>query len=410
MSEKFVEKALKSYQSGEKHLASGKFSKAEADFRTAVDFFLKANEIERAEKCNLKLCECFIIEKRYYEAAGAAFHAAELILRHKKYKEAIKHLESTIDFYAKVDANMEILEVYSIISLCYLAQGKFEEASTVMKKKIAKASLPNASKNKIIQLSTLILNTILQKNAQNLEEIDLQLRKVKLDEGYLSLIKTTQRIVSYYVETLVAINTNLKEIRAGDAFQVSIMVKQPPNLEILSSEITFDRLFDLIKEKSMTQDKRTITFELRPRIQGKLNVGPISLVCKVEEFQFPLKIQKTIDILPGKPELVIEANYHEILTAVGEPVTLVFNLKNIGKGESMNLVMNIPLPEELRLTEGSNEKKLHSLGPHEEFQFTYRIVAKAPVNTSLSASLVYEDLEGKQSGITATPIPFVVKT
>jgi hypothetical protein len=91
-------------------------------------------------------------------------------------------------------------------------------------------------------------------------------------------------------------------------------------------------------------------------------------------------------------------------------VTLVYTLKNIGKGESMNLVMNIPLPEELRLNEGSIEKKLHSLGPHEEFQFTYQIVAKAPVNTNLAASLIYDDLEGHQSGITATPIPFVVKT
>jgi hypothetical protein len=410
MSEKFSEKALKTYQSGEKHLASGKYSKAEGDFRSAVDLFLKANEIERAEKCSLKLCECFIIEKKYYEAAGAAFHAAELSLHHKKYKEAIKHLESSIDFYTKVDADMEILEVYSILSLLNLVQGKFEEAAAIIKKKIVKAALPNASKNRIIQLSTLILNTILQKNAENLEEIDLQLKKLKLDEGYLSLFKTAQRIVSYYVETLVTINTNLKEIRAGDVFQVSIMVRQPPNLEILSSEISYDRLFDLIKEKSVTPDNKTISFELRPRIQGKLNIGPISLVCKIEELQFPIKIQRTIEVLPGKPEIVIEANSREILTAIGEPVTLVFTLKNIGKGESTNLVMTIPLPEELRLSEGTNEKKLHSLAPHEEFEFTYRIVANAPVSTSLSAALTYEDLEGKQSGITAAPIPFVVKT
>lgn len=410
MSEKFAEKALKSYQSGEKHLASGKYSKAEGDFRSAVDLFLKANEIERAEKCNLKLCECFIIEKKYYEAAGAAFHASELILRHKKYKEAIKHLESAIDFYTKVDADMEILEVYSILSLLNLVQGKFDEAAAIIKKRIAKASIPNASKNKIIQLSTLILNTILQKNAENLEEIDLQLKKLKLDEGYLSLFKTAQRIVGYYVETLVTINTNLKEIRAGDVFQVGIVVKQPLSLEILSSEIAYDRLFDLVKEKSMTPDNKTISFELRPRIQGKLNIGPISLLCKIEEFQFPLKIQKTLEILPGKPEIVIDANIREILSTVGEPMTLVFTLKNIGKGESMNLVINLALPEELRLNEGSNEKKLHSLGPHEEFQFTYRIVANAPVTTTLSASLTYEDLEGKQSGMTTAPIPFVVKT
>ncbi|MDD1776888.1 MAG: hypothetical protein LUQ65_01885, partial [Candidatus Helarchaeota archaeon] len=320
------------------------------------------------------------------------------------------HLESAIDFYTKVDADMEILELCGILALLNLVQGKFDEASAIVKKKIAKAALPNVSKNRIIQLSMLILNTILQKNAENLEEIDLQLKKLKLDEGYLSLFKTAQRIVSYYVETLVTINTNLKEIRAGDAFQVSIMVKQPFNLEILGSEISFDRLFDLIKEKSVTPDNKTILFELRPRIQGKLNIGPISLDCKIEELQFPLKIQKTIEILPGKPEIVIEASIHEILAAIGEPVTLVYTLKNIGRGESMNLVMNLALPEEFRLTEGSNEKKLHSLGPHEEFQFTYRIVANAPVNTSLSASLTYDDLEGKQSGITAAPIPFVVKT
>jgi len=410
MSEKFTQKALKNYQDGEKHLASGKYPKSEADFKNAIDFFIKANEIERAEKCSLKLCECFIIEKKYYEAAGAAFHAAELVLRHKKYKDAVKHLQSAIDFYEKVDANMEILEVYGIMTVSYIAQGRFDEALAVMKKKIAKSTMPNISKNKIIQFTTLILNTILQKNAQNIEEIDLQLKKLKLEEGYFSLFKTAQRIVNYYLETIITITPNLKEIRAGDVIEISITVKQPPNLEILSSEINFDRIFDLVKEKSTSPDRRAISFELRPRIQGKLSVGPISLICKVEEFQFPLKIQKALEILPGKPELVLEFNAHEFLTEVGDPVTLILNLKNVGKGDSMNLVMTITLPEELQLYEGGNEKKLHSLGPHEEFQFTYRIVANAPVDTTLSAELIYEDLEGNKNTITADPIPFIAKS
>jgi hypothetical protein len=253
------------------------------------------------------------------------------------------------------------------------------------------------------------LNTILQKNAQNLEEIDLQLKKLKLEEGSLSLIKTVQQILTYYVETIITITTDIKEIRAGDVIQVNITVKQPANLKILSSEITFDRIFDLVKEKSISADNRLISFELRPRIQGKLNVGPISLICKVDEFQFPLKIQKTLDILPGQPELTLEFNAHEFVTEIGDPVTLVLTLKNVGKGDSMNLVMNLTLSEELQLYEGSSEKKLHSLGPHEEFQFTYRIVANAPVDTALSAVLSFEDLEGNKNMITSDSISFVAK-
>jgi len=148
MSEKLTEKALKNYQKGEKHLASGKYSKAESDFEKATELFIQGNEIKRAESCSLKLCECFIIEKKYYAAAKAAARAAELILRHKIYKNAIKHYQSAIDFYEKVDAQIEILEIHSLTILCYVAQGKFEEGITLLKKTIVKSALRNIEKNK----------------------------------------------------------------------------------------------------------------------------------------------------------------------------------------------------------------------------------------------------------------------
>ncbi|NVM54215.1 MAG: hypothetical protein HWN66_10985 [Candidatus Helarchaeota archaeon] len=404
------EKALKSYQKGEKHLASGKYKKAVSEFGKAVEFFINANEIKRAERCSLKLCECFIIEKKYYDAAKAAFRAAELILRHKQYRNAIKHYQSVIDFYEKVDAGLEILEVYSLIILCNLAQGKFDEGIALMKNKIAKSKFPRIKKNKIIQFVILIINTILKKNVDNLEEIEYQLSKLKVEQGIITLFKTVQQIVKEYAETIVAIMTDKKEIRAGDVIQVSISVKRPPELEIIDSQLVFDRIFDLVEKKQVLADNRTINFKVRPRIQGKLQIGPISLVCQVNEFRFPLKIQKTIEILPGKPELLIEPELAEISTSIGEPVAIALNLKNLGKGECMNLRLQLDLSEELEISEGGLEKKLHSLGPHEEFLFTFRIVANEKVDTTVSATLTYEDLEGNQHTMAMEPIPFTASS
>ena len=213
---KLGEKALSHYEKGEKHLASGKYKKAESDFGKAIEIFLEANEIKRAERCALKLCECFIIEKKYYDAAKAAFRAAELILRHKKYKNAIKHYESVIDFYEKVDAEIEILEVYALIILCNLVQGKFDEGIALLKSKIVKSTFPQIKKDKIIQLVTLIINTILKKDKDNLEEISFQIDKLKLDQGLITLFRTIQRIVEYYTDTVITITPDKKKIRAGD--------------------------------------------------------------------------------------------------------------------------------------------------------------------------------------------------
>ncbi|MFX1296550.1 MAG: hypothetical protein ACFFD2_17045 [Promethearchaeota archaeon] len=409
---KFTEKALKSYQKGEKHLASGKYKKSQSDFEKAVDLFLKSGEIERAEKVNLKLCECFIIEKKYYEAAGAAYRAAELILRHNKFKNAIKHYNSVIDFYEKVDAPMEILEVYSLIILCYIAQGKFQDGIVLMKKKIAKSTLPQIKKNKIIQFTILILNTILKKNVENLEEIDYQISKFKAEKGIIILIKTVQQIIDYYVNTIITITPNKKEIRAGDVVQINIEIKRPQKLEIIQGELVFDRIFDLVEDKIITADNRQFSFKLRPRIQGKLKIGPMTLICKISKFQFPIKIQKTLEILPGHPKLIIQPEIQEITATIGNPFTFTLNLKNLGKGECMNLHLQLTLPneEEYDLLEGSLNKKLHSLGPREEFLFTFRIIANDRLNTKLFVTLTYEDLEENQHQIVMEPIPFIAES
>ncbi|NVM31902.1 MAG: hypothetical protein HWN65_23885 [Candidatus Helarchaeota archaeon] len=403
---KLADKALNHYQKGEKHLASGKYSKAESDFKKAVEVFIQANDLKRAERCSLKLCECFIIEKKHYDAAKAAYYAADLILHFKKYKNAIKHYQSVIDFYEKVDAELEILEVYSIIALCNVAQGKFDDGIALMKKKVAKSTFPQIKKNKIIQFAIVVINTILQKKADNLDEIELQLNKIKVDEGVYSLFKTVKRLLAHYINTIVAITADKKEIRAGDTIEVSVLIKKPPDLEIIDSTLAFDRLFDLVDDKQIGSDNRKIVFKLRPRIQGKLKVGPLSLICKIEEFQFPLKVLKTFEILPGKPKLIIEPELPEISVSIGEPVAISLNLKNLGKGECMNLSFALTLPEELELAEGSQEKKLHSLGPKEEFLFTFRILANEKVDTNLSATVTFEDLEGNQHTIDMESIPF----
>ncbi|MHA1263984.1 MAG: hypothetical protein ACTSRS_02015 [Candidatus Helarchaeota archaeon] len=410
MSQKLEEKALKYYQKGEKHLASGKYKKCESEFAKAIEFFMKAEQIERAEKVNLKLCECFIIEKKFYEAAKAAATAAELILRHKKYKNAIKHYQSVIDFYEKVDASLEILEIYCLIILCYLAQGKFQEAVSLLKKKIAKSPFPQIKKNKLIQLTIKMVNTILKKDPVALEEIELQVSKLKLEEGLRVLVNTIRELISYYVQTLITIQISNDELRAGDETVVSVQVKKPTNLKIINCELGYDRVFDLVEDKQFTSDRTGLTFKLRPRIQGTHKIGPISLTCQVGEFQFPLRIQKTIEVLPGKPGLNVELETEEIITQVNVPVLLQLNLKNTGKGECLNISFTLNFPEELSLVEGHQEKRLHSLGANEAFLFSFRIVAHEPIQTEITATITYDDLEGHSNVLQLPPIPFQANT
>lgn len=407
MSEKLEEKALKHYQKGQKHLASGKYKKCEGELEKSIDFFIKTNEIERAEKVSLKLCECYIIEKKFYEAAKAAFSAAELILRHKKYKNAIKHYQSVIDFYEKVDATLEILEVYCFITLCYLAQGMFDEGMLLLKKKVVKSKFPQIQKNKLIQLTLLMMNTILKKDAGNLGEIEIQIEKLNLKGGLGTLLKTVEKMINYYVHTVISITIENEELRAGDVADIVVEVKRPEDLQIVQSELNYDRIFDLVEDKQISADKKMIKFKLRPRIQGDLKIGPIALICQVDEFEYPLKIQRTIQVLPGKPRLVVEPQLTEITTNVGVPVELQMNLRNEGKGECMNISFKLELPEELELIEGSLEKKLHSLGPMEEFLFTFRLLAHERIELKLSATLSYDDLEGTQHTMEIEGIPFV---
>lgn len=137
-----------------------------------------------------------------------------------------------------------------------------------------------------------------------------------------------------------------------------------------------------------------------------MKIGPISLFCEAGGFEFPLKIQRILEILPGLPDLVIESETPTISTSKGIPVTVTLNVKNIGKGECMNLSIQIVLAENLRLLEGTLEKKLHALGPHEEFSFTFRMIANDKVDAQLLGTMKYDDLEGHPHEMAIKPIPF----
>ncbi|MHA1131876.1 MAG: COG1470 family protein, partial [Candidatus Helarchaeota archaeon] len=312
--------------------------------------------------------------------------------------------------YEKVDATLEILETYSLIALCHIVQGEFQEGRVLLQKKVAKSKFPQIKKSRIIQFAVLIINTILTKKTENLEEIAYQISKMKLGKGILNLFKLVQDVTTQYVDTIITITPDKQEIRAGDEIEVKIEVKRPLDLKIVKSQLSYDRIFDLVKDKTIENNNRLIRFRLRPRIQGNLKIGPIVLICKTSTFQFPLKVQKTIHVLPGLPELIIRTDQSELSTVIGNAVPITLILMNQGKGECMNLNLQLTLPEEIELVEGSLEKKLHSLGPQEEFSFTFRIMANAKVEASLFVKLNYEDLEAKIYSIDLEPIRFIAES
>ena len=109
-------------------------------------------------------------------------------------------------------------------------------------------------------------------------------------------------------------------------------------------------------------------------------------------------------------KVTVFRHFPEINTSIGTPIEFTLNLKNTGKGECMNLKLQLILPEEMELVEGSTEKMLHSLGPQEEFLFTFRIIANDKVNDKINALLTFDDLEESQHTLEMDAIPVVAES
>lgn len=400
--EKLIDKSLKAYSKGEKLVFNRKFNKAEKFFKKAFNNFMQLGEKKRAEKVLLKLAECFLIEGQYQNASSSMRDSANLRLLDYKFINAIEQYQSVIELVFKLgeekDYSQNLLEIFSFISLCYLAVGDFQKSIDYLKKNIQKyaGNIKNVSKIKILNHATKLNNLIIKRDLEELEDIKSEKSKIDLREGEKLLLDRVYDILNVYINSDIILKADKSEIRAGDEFNITGKLDSGPDIVIKSLNILLDHGFSLIDKPKILDNKREFTFGLESKISGKFRIKP-ELICESEHFSFPLSSNKIIEIKPGYPVIQFITDMENLMINLEEPFSVTYAIKNIGRGEAINLKLEIETTPAIQLTEGTLTKQLHSLLPQEEFAFVYNFKGTIMGKHSIKSKLTFEGANAPDS-------------
>ena len=377
--QKRYDKALKLYSKAEKFIAKEKFDKAKESFKKAIKEFYSMEAYAQAQKIINKFVESALIEKEYFEAAVALYEAANIALIEDNVKKALENYKSAINFFveqsgfSKKDQETKY-KALCLSPLCEASIGKFEQAIEYFKTNLRQIPKRYRIKIPLIDFCTSIFNAIITKKIENLNSSKLVLKDLKLLEGETKLLENLISIIELYVKTKIESIINKEKIESGDSFSLNISLNSPEPIEILKYYVEYDtQRLELTNVPKIIKEK-PLEFIFNAKVQGKAKFGPLLLNCKAKGVEFPFKYQGILNILPGRPKLEVNVE-SEMKLFEGDAFDFEFDITNQGKGEAINLTVNLEVPEEILIIAGTNEKRLYSLNSKESYSFTFPLQA-----------------------------------
>jgi hypothetical protein len=229
-----------------------------------------------------------------------------------------------------------------------------------------------------------------------LEDIRSEKSKIDLRKGEELLLDRVYDILNVYINSDITLTADKSEIRAGDEFKIVGKLDSEPNFLIKSLNISLDHGFLLIDEPKILDNKREFSFNLESKISGKFRIKP-ELVCESEHFSFPLSSNKIIEIKPGYPIIQFITDVEDLIINLEQPFSVTYVIKNIGRGEAINLKLEIETTPAIQLIEGTATKQLHSLLPQEEFAFVYNFKGNIMGKHSIKSKLAFEGANAPDS-------------
>ena len=392
---KLIDAALKFYSKGEKLVFKRKFKSAEKFFKKAFNNFIQINDRTRGEKVLLKLAECYIIEKQYLNAASTMRDAANLRLLSHKFINAIEHYQSVIELLLKAEESrtirQKILEIVSFISLCYMAVGDFERSIDFLRKNIKKYARDLKSKSTILILNnvTQLNNLIYKKDINLFNELKDEIPKLGLREGETELFNWVFNIIGVFLNSKINLKISKKEIRAGDEFDIIGVLESNSDIEIKKIDLILDHGLKILSKPEIFDNNKKFKAKITSIISGKFKIK-MDMICKTKFYEFPMSSTKILKIEQGSPIIQFYPSIEDFSWKLEKSVPLEFVVKNIGRGEAINLKLELELPPQIKLIEGTNVKQLHSLGPNEEFVFVFNLKGIVIGSHKIISKLNYE--------------------
>ncbi len=371
------------------------FKKAGRTFSAAGDLFLKLHDFNKAVDCFYAAAQAFAKDERISSmvdslrnAGDASLYQNEFAEAHQFYKNAIKYVPNLKD---DIDKNYQTILFSALSYLCLFIKGKQDQGLDFLKE--IKKTVDNTyfKESSLIRLVKNLTIAIRDKNKTYLDKVEEEFEKYKFREAEGILMKKVLVVAKTHISLITNLKLDKDKYITNEIINLDLEIDTTPLLEISKypfynykiKELEINNVGISLSDNLITNKKpvlplklkpgqiEKLKFEIKPHFQVDNNfIGPILLTCKLDEhFIFYLKTQT---ILPNliSPPATLDITIKNLRTPlINQTFPMEIQLKNNGKGEALEIHIEVEFPENLKVMRGTTIKQIFSLRSNEDIKW-----------------------------------------
>ncbi len=422
--------AEKILDEAERLLEHEKFGKAGKEFRQAGDLFLELADYKVAEQCYFYAAKSFLGADKMDDAAEVQRSAANACILLKDYKKAEKYYQVAAKYSLRADNLFEGILNGSFAYLCMFIQGQQDRGMEYIKTVKQKVPFDDFKDNKLVQLVRSLTLSIIDRNKEELLNIEQTVSKFKFRPPELNIIQRAIVLARVHVALTFSLQFAKTKYITDETIEFKCNVDAaplanitvPPGLDLSVKEIVIKDV-DValsenlsVKRKPATpfsivaSEKKTLEFQLRANYPlEQAFVGPVVLTCGIGDVVFLAKSPSQSLVVTSPP-----ARVGIFLKPVGTPIIgktfpMDITLTNESDGEATNVELLIEFPPNMQLMRGLPKKTFYSIAAHEKVSFQVALQPTEAGETPVKVTMTFKDADGNVVGPSTAELPFEIK-
>ena len=411
------ENANKQLRKADRFFDLGQYRKAGKVYTAAGELYLKLHDYKIAGDCFHDAAKSFINAENFPLFVESLRYAGEAALSIDDFSEAHQYYKSATKYVSQLKNPSERDHLHILFSalsyLCLFIKGKQDQGLTFLKQVKKDVDPTFFKENPLIKLVKNLTIAIRDKNKDYLDKVESDFEKYKFREPEGILMKKVLVLAKTHISIITNLKLDKKEYTTKEIIKLKLEIDTNPLLEIskypfynynieeirikstgltLSDNLTAQKKPDLPFILKPGQ-KNEYLYEVKPHFQvDNTFIGPILLTCELDgKFIFFLKTQVI------KPKLVsppasLEIFLNNLKTPlINQTFPMDVLVANKGKGEALNISVELVLPEKVKLMRGTTKKQIYSLKANEEMNWEISLKPLEAGDYEIKFNLQFKD-------------------
>jgi len=389
------ENAEKQFRKADRYFDLGQYRKAGKVYTTAGELYLKLHDYKSAGDCFYDAAKSFINAENFPLFIESLRYAGEAALSMNDFSEAYQYYKKATRYIHQLKNPAErdhLFILFSALSyLCLFIKGKQDQGLTFLKQIKKEVDATFFKENPLIKLVKNLTIAIRDNNKAYLDKVESEFEKYKFREPEGGLMKKVLVLAKTHVSLITNLKLDKKKYTTKEIIKLKLEIDTNPLLEISNypfhnykiEELRISNAGLTLSDNLTAQKKPELPlilkpgqkveydFEIKPHFQvDNTFIGPVLLTCELDKkFIFFLKT-KTIHPQLVSPPASLEISLKNLKTPlINQTFPVNVLISNKGRREALDIIIELEVPEKLKLMRGTTKKQIYSLKSNEEMSW-----------------------------------------